>query len=104
MRKYLSTLHKRSPKHKKRFALLASGGFTLIIFAVWVAVNFGSTVLPGNGTEAAAKKAVEGPNPFGSLMRGLESSFESLRDSLKSVELKSGYENMKNNSLNIYGR
>ena len=35
MRQYLATLHKKSPSHKKRFALMVSGGFTLFVFSLW---------------------------------------------------------------------
>ena len=84
MRQYLSTLHKRPHKHKKRFALLASGGFTLLIFAIWATVNFSG----GEAVAANANMAIENTNPFGSLFRGIESGFNELRESI----------------LNIYGR
>ncbi len=107
MRTYLSTLHKRSPTHKKHFALLVSGGFTLSIFTIWAAVNFGG----GAAATASANKSVADANPFGSLMRGLDASFESLKESLggmkkevESVDIGSGYQEMKNNTLDIYGR
>ena len=103
MRQYLATLHKRSRQHKKRFAFFASGGATLLIFAIWAVVNFGS-LSTNSGQAASVNKIANEPNPFGSLMRGLESGFDSLRDSLESIDLKSGYEAMKNNSLNIYGK
>lgn len=41
MRKYLATLHQRPPEHKKRFALLVSGGVTLLIFGIWSLASFG---------------------------------------------------------------
>ena len=41
MKKYFQSLHTKSHKHKKRFALLASASITLAIFAVWSAVHFG---------------------------------------------------------------
>jgi len=111
MRQYLATLHKRPHHHKRRFALLASGGFTLLVFGIWALVNFGSTSLTTSGTEASANKAVEEASPLGSLYRGLGASFEALRGSvselksgLEVVDFESGYEEMKNNSLNVYDR
>ncbi|MEK7227438.1 MAG: hypothetical protein AAB641_00925 [Patescibacteria group bacterium] len=80
MRKYLATLHKRPPHHKKRFALLTSGAFTLLIFAVWALVNFGE----GDETPAAAEKSLEVINP----LESLKNNFSDLRDS----------------TLDIYGR
>ena len=41
MHEYLSTLHKRPSKHKKRFALIASASVTLVILIVWSVVRFG---------------------------------------------------------------
>lgn len=104
MRKYFATLHKRSDAHKKRFALLSSGGFTLVIFAVWAAVNFG-----GSGNEAAASAAKSSEvGPLQVMMENIKDSFNSLftgiKSDLQSVEIQSGYEEMKSNALNIYGR
>ena len=111
MRTYLSTLHKRSPSHKKRFAFLASGGFTLLIFAVWATVNFGGNPSTSSGQAASVNKSVESANPFGSFLRGIESSFEGLKDSfaglkegIESIELESGFEEMRDNTLNTYGQ
>lgn len=111
MRQYLATLHKRSHHHKKRFALLASGSFTLLVFGIWALVNFGSTPLTTSGTEASANRAIEEASPFGSLWRGLGASFSALRgnvDELKRglevVDFESGYQEMKTNSLDVYGQ
>ena len=91
MRKYLATLHKRSPHHKKRFALLTSGAFTLSLFAVWALVNFGE----GEATPAAAEKSLEVVSPFDSLKNEAQAGFSSLRKS---------FDGLKNDSLNIYGQ
>ena len=109
MRRYLATLHKRPHHHKKRFALLASGGFTLLVFGIWALVNFGTT--PATQVEVYGGAKEEQASPFGSLYRGLGASFEALRGSvselksgLEVVDFESGYEEMKNNSLNVYDR
>ncbi|MEK7175863.1 MAG: hypothetical protein AAB695_00620 [Patescibacteria group bacterium] len=80
MRKYLATLHKRPPHHKKRFALLTSGAFTLLIFAIWVLVNFGQ----GEATPAAAEKSLEVVSPLESI--------------------KNNFNNLGDSALDIYGR
>ncbi|OHA91201.1 MAG: hypothetical protein A2758_01875 [Candidatus Zambryskibacteria bacterium RIFCSPHIGHO2_01_FULL_49_18] len=97
MRTYLSTLHKRSPAHKKRFAMLTSGGFTLLIFAVWAMVTFPPSGLADPTAQMSGGNVakVNDANPFGSLMRGLEASFENLKES---------FGELKNNTLNIYDR
>lgn len=79
MRQYLSTLHKKSPKHKKRFALITSGTFTLLVFAIWALATFGVT----DGTLANANEATKEANPFGSLIRGFGASFSALRGEVK---------------------
>lgn len=38
---YIRELKKKSPEHKKRFALIVSGSVTLIIFVTWMFVKFG---------------------------------------------------------------
>lgn len=109
MRSYLATLHKRSDTHKKRFALAASGGFTLLIFGIWSMVNFGSASMPASGTAASVNKAVEEANPFGSLLRGVGTSFKAMmgeldefKQGLEAVNFEQGYENMRDNTLKDY--
>lgn len=98
MRKYLATLHKRPHHHKKRFALAASGGFTLLVFGIWALVNFGGEAATvANVQSAAAEQA----NPFGSLWRGLGASFQALRGNVD--ELKNGLE-VINSQTDTYGR
>jgi len=87
MRKYLSTLHKRSDGHKRRFALAVSGCFTLLIFGVWTAANFGPEE-KGRTLEVS---------PFESFQGSVASSLEALKNSFS--ELKSGF-----NSINQYVR
>jgi hypothetical protein len=111
MRTYLENLHKKSPAHKKRFALLTSGTFTLVIFAIWATVNFGSAGLGQSGATASANQATQEVNPFGSLMRGIGASFQSLRGSvdelkgsLEMVNFEAGFQEMRDNTINNYGQ
>ncbi|MDO8424142.1 MAG: hypothetical protein Q7S54_00845 [bacterium] len=108
MRHYLATLHQRPHHHKRRFALLASGAFTMLVFGIWAMVNFGA----GTGTLAETDngRLENEASPFGSLRRGLGASIEALRGSvselktgLEVVNFESGYEEMKENVLNTYG-
>jgi hypothetical protein len=111
MRTYLENLHKKSPAHKKRFALLASGSFTLLIFAIWATVNFGSLSTSSGQATASANQATQEVNPFGSLMRGIGASFDSLRGSvgelkegLEVVNFETGFREMRDNTLDTYGQ
>jgi len=92
MRTYLATLHKKSPSHKKRFALITSGTFTLLIFAIWALATFGPSTFGtmDSGQEASANQAVGEANPFGSLLRGVGAGFKALTGEVD--ELKNGLE------------
>ncbi|MCR4279441.1 MAG: hypothetical protein NUV78_01745 [Candidatus Zambryskibacteria bacterium] len=108
MRTYLATLHQRPPAHKKRFALLTSGIFTLLIFSIWALATFGVT---NEATPASANTAVTQPNPFGSLFRGFAVSFQSLignmgelKESLEVVNYEAQNSAGSTNTLNTYGQ
>ncbi len=88
MKRYLATLHTKSDHHKRRFALLASGSVTLLIFGIWSLATFGM-----NG--AVVAKTEQEVSPFQSLQMNLAASFEVLGNNFK--ELKDG-------ALNIYGQ
>ena len=76
MRQYLSTLHTRSDSHKKNFALLVSGGFTLSMFAIWTFVNFGQTVVEEQPVPTLASTQEVGP--FESLLSSVSSAWDGL--------------------------
>jgi hypothetical protein len=83
MKKYLSTIHQRSPEHKKRFALVVSGCFTLLIFAGWSLVMFGPKPEVAKETSgpvnlAAVAVSQTGVTPFESLSSSLKSAWYSL--------------------------
>ncbi len=73
MKKYLATLHQRSHHHKKRFALLVSGGFTLLIFSIWSLANFG---IKGPTLEANEVSPLESLASL--VLRGFDSIAESV--------------------------
>lgn len=110
MRKYLSTLHERPHAHKKRFALVTAGSFTLLVFAIWALATFGSAPVATSGTEASANRAVLESSPIGSLMRGIGAGFKAfigttneMKESLEVVNYESGFRREDSNSLNNYG-
>ena len=102
MRQYIATLHQRSDRHKKRFALVTAGSFTLLIFAIWALATFGEPV----ETTASANRAVEEANPFGSLIKGIGTGFGAIFNA--AGEAKEGLETVKyqaeTNSMNSYGQ
>jgi len=111
---YLSELHRKPDRHKKRFALLASGTITLIIFGVWSMVNFGTGLgVTADSRQSSGAEVAEssGISPFESLRLNLAASIEGLRSNLKglkagldALDLEAGYNEMKNRALNIYGQ
>ena len=112
MRRYLATLHKRSDTHKKNFALAVSGGFTLLIFGVWLFVNYSSTGSEQVAEQASQKlAAAHEASPIESLVASLSTAWDELTKSFKEltgvlggVDLESGYREMKDKTLNTYGR
>src|SRR3989338_7293881 len=98
MRKYLTTLHRQSPRHKKRFALLAYGTITLFIFGVWSLATF--------GIDKEIVATEDEVSPFQSLRINLASSLEALGNSLgelkvglKSLDFESEYKEMRDDAL-----
>jgi len=90
MRKYLSTIHHRSPSHKKLFAFIVSGSFTLIIFGVWSLVTFGRN----SQTIAEAPKrggTLEATLPIQEIKTGVANSFEAVRNQINAFEQNNIY-------------
>ena len=120
MDRYLTQLHKKSPHHKKRFALVASGMITLFIFGLWSVATFG---ISGINTDFFTRKdrapvaevKVENEiSPLESLwmnmaasFRALSGSFGELRSSLESglepVDFEAEYKEIQMGTLEIYG-
>ena len=72
MRQYLATLHQKPDHHKKRFALLVSGSFTLLIFGIWFLVRTG-----GESVVAENSKEV---TPLGSFQASIGAALKVLRN------------------------
>ncbi len=109
MRHYLSTLHKRPHHHKKNFALAVSGGFSLLILAIWLLVRFGAVdpvVAQNPGVRELG--VVQEVTPLESLGDSLAASWASIKTSFSeltgSVDVGSGYDEMKSKTLNTYGQ
>lgn len=111
MRRYLANLHKRPDHHKRHFAFLASSTITLLIFGVWSLATFPSKV-----DQPLAGGKNDGPNvsevsPFQSLRMSLASSLEALKSNFgelksgfKAVNFEAEYQEMRDETLNIYGQ
>ena len=80
MKKYLKELPNKSHKHKKRFALLASGGFTLVMFAVWSFVMFAPEpqLADETGPVNLAAASTAEVTPFENIVDGMKESWQSL--------------------------
>ena len=119
MKKYLATLQTRSPQHKKRFAFLVSGAFTLSIFGIWSLVTFGPEVggiLADRETSPSKvslmeKKSEDEISPFESLRMNIAATFEAFRggvgnftNEIKTVDLGSEYNDLKSGALETYGQ
>lgn len=89
MRKYLSTIHQKSPEHKRLFALIVSSSITLIIFGIWSLVTFGRTsqiVVDAPEDTGTLKSSI----PLEDIKSGLANSFEAVRGQINSLQDNSG--------------
>lgn len=107
MRKYLRELYKKSERHKRNFALLVSGGVTLLIFGVWSAVEFGGE--ENLAREVSQDESWDEITPFESLRDNIASSLEAikgsaraLKQSVENIDLELEYEEMRDNALENY--
>lgn len=82
MRRYISTLHTKSPAHKKRFALLVASSVTLVIFSFWSTIRFGEPTIVAQDERAGS--LVASPSgavtPFENVLSGLKSAWQNLLD------------------------
>lgn len=106
MKKYISSLHTKSPAHKKRFALLVSGSITLIIFGIWSFVKFSDLSNPNTVADTNLSQDSAEITPINSLTSGIansleaiKSTFSDLKNNVQSVNLQSQYDNMKKEAL-----
>ena len=86
MRKYLANLHQKPEAHKKRFAFVTSACVTLIIFAIWGAVNFGPAQA---ANQPMANQNFKEVSPVESLGSSMASTLEALGEAWQ--ELKNGF-------------
>jgi hypothetical protein len=112
MRKYLSTIHTRSDKHKKNFALAVSSGVTLTIFALWTFINFGNGGVVAQ-QEVETRVSKNEVSPLESMGASLGSSWAAIRETWGEftgsfgeveVDVDSAYEEMKTRTINTYGQ
>jgi len=109
MKTYIKDLHKKPLHHKKRFALLVSGIFTLTIFTFWSLATF--SALSRTQVVATEKPADNGPGPLTYLGSNVASTYESFRNEwsklteiVNSVDLEAEYEEMREKALETYGQ
>ena len=101
-------MHERPERHKKRFALVVSGVFTLLIFTFWSMATFGvgDTI---SLQEVEAERAHQETSPFESLYSSAVSGFEDIlsnvsliKGAVEKVDLNEGYTEMRDNVLEVY--
>ena len=85
MKTYIKTLKDKPHHHQNRFALLVSGGFTLIIFTVWSMVMFNSpNKIPLAVDTETDSQYEEGPTS--ALRATFANSFEAIRANVASLK------------------
>jgi hypothetical protein len=114
MDKYLIKLHKKPDRHKKQFALLASGTITLFIFGIWSLATFGlnEEIMAKGGNVPIASNTMENESgPFQSfrsnmalVLEAIRGNFEELKNGFRAVDFNAEYQEMKDGALKIYGQ
>jgi hypothetical protein len=106
MKEYLRTIHERTPSHRNRFALLVSGGTTLLIFGVWSLVVFGGQTAVLAEAPTPKVEEVEAESPFGGLSGGVANSFsaikeqfQQIKESVSNINIETEYEEVRNEAL-----
>lgn len=107
MRHYLTNLREKPHHPKKNFAFAVSGGISLLIFAIWLSVNFGLASETGSQPVVDTHEV----GPIEALVESLGSSVMSIKDGLSNLTqvisgagVQDSYESMKSEALNQYGR
>ena len=112
MRRYLATLHEKPDHHKKRFALLVSGGFTLILFIGWTVVRFGAPGLQiSKAPDVKIQNKTEEVTPIGTLKAtvkdgwdSITSQFGEIKETTKSLDMTGKYQEIRNSALDNNGQ
>jgi len=86
MRKYLSTIHHRSPGHKKLFAFIVSASFTLMVFGIWSLVTFGRNSQIAAESPEKNKTGVLEAVPFEEIKSNVANSFEAVKNQFNNLE------------------
>lgn len=110
---YFAELHRRPDHHKKRFAFLTSLTITLFIFSIWSLAVFGvsdNKIVVSNEPVIISETENE-TGPFKAFYLNLASSFSAigtsfkeLKNGVETINIESGYTEMRDNSLEIYGQ
>lgn len=113
MDKFLARLHKKPDHHKRRFAFMTSATITLLIFGVWSLATYGvgGVNIGGKGEDPILAETTKSEvGPMDSLRESLATGFEALRSSFNELKSSLGptnfstrYEEMRDQSLEIYG-
>ncbi len=96
MYQYISGLRKKPDHHKRRFALLASGAVTGMIFIAWLSV-----LLPQNANQIIAedRRASDGVTPISSLKKSVAQVVTATRElfteTTSTLDFESEYNKMK---------
>ncbi len=111
MKKYLATIHTRSDRHKTSFALGVSGGFTLLIFAVWFIAREPAAPIAKKEGPSQLAGVVHEVSPLESLAAtaanawdGILASFHLFNQGIENINLDESYKELKNESIGSYGR
>jgi hypothetical protein len=88
MKQYLKDLPNKPHKHKKRFALITSGVFTLAMFSVWSFVMFGQEpeLASETGPVNLAAASTAEVTPFENILDGLKESIQSITGLIRDGE------------------
>ena len=100
MKKYLSTIHQRSPAHKRRFALVVSGGITLIIFTIWSFVTFANTnpslANQNSNSTDNQKQNLTAVSPFADLSGGVANTIDAVKQQINQIKQAVSSSNIQN--------
>lgn len=103
MYQYIEQLRKKSPYHKRRVALGASGVITASIFVAWLSVvlpsNVSQIVSESQSAQAASANVPDEVTPLDTLKKSSAQVYEAAKSllnvSVPDVDLKSDYDKMK---------
>lgn len=97
MRRYIENIQDKSDNHKRRFALVVSGMFTLLIFSLWSMTTFGVLLNTSNvdKTQQEAQVLSTEVSPLDSIWSDVSGTFS---------DIKGQFNSLKESAFNIYGR